>query len=154
MSPFTMPFKMILGANTDPSMQPCWLTDKKVSGAGWPVTLPLIWPSRCRPPVNSTSPLMRVLAPIKVSIFAFLLCFRLNIYTTLARRIGAGLGFDRHSLRLPNEGLSKTVAGVPVSAAVNLDAHTRRLEPLRQLYGFIVILKVAEGVCQAGAAIG
>ena len=42
MLPFTVPFKSTLGANTEPSMQPCSLTDKKASPAAWQVTLPLM----------------------------------------------------------------------------------------------------------------
>src|SRR5882724_2473792 len=148
MSPLTTPFKMTLGATTEPSMQPFSLTDKNVPWFASPLTLPLIWPSRCRPPMNSTSPSIRVLGPIRVSTVAFLLCFCLNICLTLGR-IPASLGFHRHSLRLPNEGLPKTVAQVSVFAAVNLDPDARRLETLRQLNGFVVILKVTEGVCQA-----
>src|ERR1700722_15074253 len=151
MSPLTMPFRMTVGANTEPSMQPCSLTDRKVPALESPLTLPPMKPSRCKPPVNSILPSIRVFAPIKVSTFAFLVCFCLNIYITLARRIGAGLRFHRHSLGLPHESLSKTVAGISVFAAVNFDAHAGRLEPRRQLYGFVVILKVAEGVCQAHA---
>src|SRR5580658_3035009 len=94
---------------------------------------------------------MRVSAPIKVSIFAFLSLFRLNIYVTLGRGIGVSLSLHRHSLRLPHEGLSKAVAGISVFAAVNLHSDPRRLETLRQLYGLVVILKVTEGVCQAHA---
>src|SRR6266403_5597559 len=153
MSPLTMPFKTTLGATTEPSTQPCSLTDRKVPWFESPLTLPLIWPSRCRPPVNSTSPSIRVLGPIKVSILAFLLCFCLNICLTLGRSIAACLGFHRHSLRLPNESLTKTVAQVSVFAAADLDSDARRLESLRQLYGFVVILKVTEGVCQANAPV-
>src|SRR5258708_39497566 len=147
MSPLTMPFKMTLGAATEPSMQPCSLTDKKVPCFESPRTLPFTWPSICRPPVNSTSPLIRVFGPIRVSTVAFLLWLLLclNICLTLGR-IAACLGFHRHPLRLPNEGLPKTVAHVPVAAAVNLHLDTRGLEPLRQLYGFVEILKVSEGV--------
>src|SRR5882757_444381 len=154
MSPLTMPFKMTLGAATDPSMQPCSLTDTKVPRFESPLTLPLIWPSICRPPVNSRSPLIRVFGPIRVSTVAFLLWFLLclNICLTLGR-IAACLGFHRHPLRLPNEGLPKTVAHVSVAAAVNLHLDARGLEPLRQLYGFVVILKVTEGVCQADAPV-
>src|SRR5271168_1845734 len=94
---------------------------------------------------------MRVAAPIKVSIFAFAFLFRLNIYVTLGRRIGVSLSLHRHSLRLPYEGLSKAVAGISVFAAVYLHPDPRRLEPLRQLYGLVVILKITEGVCQAHA---
>src|ERR1700722_12467489 len=151
MSPLTMPFNMTLGAITEPSMQPCWLTDKNVPALESPLTLPLICPSRCKPPLNSISPLIRVFAPIKVSTFALLLCFCLNICVTLDRRIVARLRFHRHPLRLPNESLSKTVADISVSAAVNVDSDARRFEPQRQLNGFVVILKVAEGVCQADA---
>src|ERR1700722_8500548 len=148
MSPLTMPFNMTLGAMTEPSMQPCWLTDKKVPALESPLTLPLMCPSRCKPPLNSTSPLMRVFAPIRVSTFALLFGFCLNICLTLDRRIGAGLGFHRHSLCLPDERLSETVADIFISAAVNFDSHACRLEPRRQLNGLVVVLKVAEGVCQ------
>src|ERR1700722_9200238 len=99
---------------------------------------------------------MRVLAPIKVSIFAFLLCFCLNIYTILSGRglVRSGpdcLGFHGHSLRLPYEGLPKSVPGILVFAAVNLDADARRLESLRHLYDLVIVLKVTKGVCQAVA---
>src|SRR5277367_3523340 len=96
---------------------------------------------------------MRVLAPIKVSILAFLLCFCLNIYSTLGRRRAARLGFHGHSLRLPNESLTKAMTAIAVSAAVNLEPDAGRLEPLRQLYEFVVILKVTKGVCQADAVV-
>src|SRR5580692_2137522 len=129
MSPLTMPFKMTLGAITEPSMQPCWLTDRKVPALESPLTLPLICPSRCNPPLNSISPLIRVFAPIKVSTFALLLGFCLNICITLDRRIAARLRFHRHSLGLPDERLPKTVADILVSAAANFDSHARRLEP-------------------------
>src|ERR1700722_17090321 len=153
MSPLTMPFNMTLGAMTEPSMQPCWLTDKKVPALESPLTLPLMCPSRCKPPLNSMSPLMRVFAPIKVSTFALLFGFCLNICITLDRRIGAGFRFPRHSLGLPAERLPKNVADIFFSAAVNFDSHARRLEAQRQLNGFVVILKVAEGVCQGGAPV-
>src|ERR1700733_14022492 len=94
---------------------------------------------------------MRVRAPIKVSIFAFLLCFCLNIHITFGRSGAGRLGFHRHALRLPNEGLPKTVSGILVFAAVNLDPDTRRFESLRHLDRFVVVLKVTEGVCQAVA---
>ena len=55
---------------------------------------------------------MRVLAPISVSIFAFLflLGFRLNICVTLGAGFAARLGLDRHALRLPHERLPEPVA--------------------------------------------
>src|SRR5271170_2808796 len=97
--------------------------------------------------MNSTSPLIRVLPPIKVSISAFLLCFCLNILFTLGQTITIRLGFHRYSLRLPDKGLAETMIGV--SAAMNLDAHASGLKSFRQFYGFVVLLKVLERVCQA-----
>src|SRR5271165_520873 len=108
MLPLTTPFRRTVGAATDPSMVPRSLTDSTAEPARSVVTLPLMWPSTCRPPANSTSPLMRVLGPIKVSISA-LLGFRLNIHPPF-RLIGARhVGFDRHALRLPDERLPKPV---------------------------------------------
>src|SRR3984957_14831228 len=101
------------------------------------------------------SPLIRVLAPIRVSIFAFLICFCLNIGIPLAldRSCPAFLGFDRHSLRLPNEGLAEAMTRILVFYAPNLYSDARRVESLRQLNGFVIILKVAERVCQAVAPV-
>jgi len=103
--------------------------------------------------VNSTSPLIRVLGPIKVVDTRVLSLFLFEHLRHPFRRIPACLGFHRHSLRLPNEGLTETVAQVSVFAAANFDPDARRLEPLRQLYGFVIILKVTEGVCQADAPV-
>src|ERR1035438_5100913 len=93
---------------------------------------------------------MRVLAPIKVSILARLFGLRLNIHTTLRQIAAVCVGFNRHPLRLPDECLSKTVARV--SAAVNFYPHAGRFETRRQSYGFVIILEVSEGVCQADAS--
>src|ERR1700735_5242882 len=146
-----MPFSTILVTMTDPSMHPCSLTDRVVGAPASLLTLPLIWPSRCSPPTNSTSPLIRVFAPISVSISAFLLGFGLNICFTLARNIAVRFRFHRHALRLPHERLPETMIGIPT--AVNLDTHARRLKSRRQFYGLVVFLKILEGVCQADPAV-
>src|SRR6202161_3754323 len=93
---------------------------------------------------------MRVLAPISVSI-SFLFGFGLNICLTFARNIAVRFRFHRHSLRLPDEGLPETMIDIP--AAMNLDAHARRLKTLREFDGLVVLLKVLEGVCQADAKV-
>src|SRR5208337_917261 len=94
---------------------------------------------------------MRVLAPIKVSIFA-LLGFRLNIDVPLGLIGAVHLGLDRYTLCLPDERLAKTVTHVP--PAVDLDVDSRGLEALRQSNGLVVVLEVAERVGQADAAVG
>src|SRR5271165_4457747 len=94
---------------------------------------------------------MRVLAPINVSISAVLLCFGLNICITLGRNIAVRFGFHRHSLGLPDEGLAETMTGV--SDAMNLYPDARGLKSTRQFYGFVVFLKVLEGVCQGDAVV-
>jgi len=67
MSPLTRPFKTTVGTLTDPSMQPCSLITIVAVEFCSAFTLPLIRPSRCSPPPPiSTSPLMRVCAPISV----------------------------------------------------------------------------------------
>src|ERR1700732_483637 len=107
------------------------------------------------------SPLMRVPAPIKVSIFKALFCFRLNICSTLglghtaeraaghARGLACArcLSFRRETLGFPDERLPKSVSCV--SARVNFDSDAGRFESWRQLYRFIVVLEVAERVREA-----
>src|ERR1700678_2824574 len=96
-------------------------------------------PSRCSPPANSTSPWMRVLTPISVSIWMSLLAFRLNIGFFLGC-LAVRLGFDRHALSFPYERLPEPMRRVFAGKQLQVDA--RRLEGRRQLHRRVVILEI------------
>src|ERR1700754_2965581 len=67
MSPFTVPLRMTFGTATEPSTTPVSLTLSDAPDSAGASTLPLMWPSMWKPPLNCTSPMMRVAAPISVS---------------------------------------------------------------------------------------
>src|SRR5688572_18468667 len=75
MSPLTVPFITILVTSTRPSMKPLSLTDRAPPSAAELRTLPLMRPSRCRPPANSRSPWRFAALPRRVSI-RIEFCFR------------------------------------------------------------------------------
>src|SRR5215471_10062000 len=70
MSPWMLPFSTTFGTCTAPSMEPLSLTDS-VDSRDWSErTAPMMRPSRCSPPWNSTSPSTRAALPIRVSMRA------------------------------------------------------------------------------------
>ena len=94
-------------------MQPCSLTDSKVPLAHFAldvaVDIAVEMQSADKFDIAVDPGLRR---RSSVSISAFLLGFGLNICFTLGRNIAVRLGFHRHSLRLPDEGLPETVTGI------------------------------------------
>src|SRR6202163_2118536 len=82
-SPLTRPLRTTCGASTEPSITPCSLTESEASAPAVARTLPVIRPSTCRPPANSTSPCTLALLPISVSIRPTVsLSRRLNMSTS------------------------------------------------------------------------
>jgi len=96
-------------------MQPCWLTDKK---AGLGATFPVMYGRHVQTAGEFDIAVDPGLAPIKVSIVACLLGFRLNIHITLEADCRPPLfrpTFPVPSKRTPAE----TVTGVSIPAVAN-----------------------------------
>src|ERR1700722_19845056 len=134
MSPLIRPLSTTLCASTEPSTTPCSLMD---SDAGKPAvarTLPLMRPSTCNPPANSTSPCTLALRPISVSIWpSSSFSCRLNMQTPEALAQSGG----------PDE--SAAIGCDALACRSNLNGHAIRLEVRRQrerLLNGLVIAKI------------
>src|SRR5512144_2558223 len=138
MSPSTRPLMTAFEARISPLTRP--LSDS-VSTASAPSALiaPSIMPSRCRPPVNATSPRITVPSAISVVIAATATPFPLRL---LLPNIVALLTLDCVA---PGEILLDT-AGIPLGAHANAIG----LEPHRQHDGTVHLLKIFEAVLDTG----
>src|SRR5215467_3353762 len=138
MSPSTMPLITALDARISPVTRPL---SESVSTASTPSALiaPSMRPSRCSPPVNSTSPRITVPSAISVEIGATAtpLPFRLLLPNIVALLTLDGIA--------PGEILLDVAA-----VAVGLHVHAIRLESPRQHDGTVHLLKIFEAVLDTG----
>src|SRR4051812_11972064 len=138
MSPWTMPLMTALDARISPITRPL---SERFSTASAPLALiaPSTRPSRCSPPVNSTSPRITVPSAINVVIAATATPFPLRLPLP---NIIALLALDRIA---PREILLDVAA-----VAVGLHMHAVRLESTRKHDGTVHLLKIFEAVLDPG----
>src|SRR5690348_3362777 len=144
MSPRTVPCRTRSVTSTGPSMEPVSLTDKEAGDLGSARTPPATWPSRCRPPANSTSPFTRTDLAISVSIRGGLES-RLNMDLGSLRALRHGHGAPGKCLLQWRDILA---------AGADLDRQMLGAEIERQDDGLLEVLEVAEVVRDVGSAAG
>src|SRR5579885_292394 len=140
MSPRTAPCRTRSVTSTRPSMEPVSLTDKEVGiSPASPRTPPPTWPSRCRPPANSTSPLILTDLAISVSIRA-----------GFESRLNTGFSTLRRQNRAPRKCLGQRRD--VLASRIDLDRQMLRAKARWQRYGLVELLVVAKVIGYFGLA--
>src|ERR1700688_1866884 len=122
-SPLTRLLSTTCGASTEPSTTPCSLTESEASDLAVARTLPVMRPSTCRPPANSTSPCTLALLPISVS---------MRPTDSLSRRLNMLISATRASTWIHGPDERSPVGHHALALGSDLDRDAIRLEISRQ----------------------